>query len=83
MVETNLGEDLHLTEIRIQPGMIGKTLMELALPKRYGVMVAGIRRGTPARVVPPSPNDPLQPEDHLIIVSSESAIPKLTRGFQS
>lgn len=83
VVETNLGEDLHLTEIRIQPGMIGKTLMELALPKRYGVMVAGIRRGTPARVVPPSPNDPLQPEDHLIIVSSESAIPKLTKGFQS
>lgn len=83
VVDTNLGEDLHLTEIRIQPGMIGKTLMELALPKRYGVMVVGIRRGTPARVLQPSPNDPLLAEDHLIIVSNESAIPKLTKVFQS
>jgi trk system potassium uptake protein TrkA len=83
VVDTNLGEDLHLTEIRIQPGMINKTLIELALPKRYGVMVVGIRRGSPSRVLQPSPNDPLQAEDHLIIVSSESAIPKLTKGFQS
>ena len=83
VVDTNLGEDLHLTEIRIQPGMIGKTLMELALPKRYGVMVVGIRRGTPTRVLQPSANDPLLAEDHLIIVSNESAIPKLTKVFQS
>jgi trk system potassium uptake protein TrkA len=83
VVDTNLGEDLHLTEIRIQPGMINKTLIELALPKRYGVMVVGIRRGSPSRVLQPSPNDPLEAEDHLIIVSSESAIPKLTKGFQS
>lgn len=83
VVDTNLGEDLHLTEIRIQPGMIGRTLMELALPKQYGVMVVGIRRGTPPRVLQPSPNDPLLAEDHLIIVSNESAIPKLTKVFQS
>lgn len=83
VVETNLGEDLHLTEIRIQPGMIGKTLKELALPKRYGVMVVGIRRGVPTRVLQPSPDDPLLAEDNLIIVSSEAAIPKLTKGFQS
>jgi trk system potassium uptake protein TrkA len=83
VVDTNLGEDLHLTEIRIQPGMIGKTLLELALPKRFGVMVVGIRRGDPAKVLQPSPHDSLQAEDNLIIVSSESAIPKLTKGFQS
>lgn len=83
VVDTNLGEDLHLTEIRIQPGMIGKSLMELALPKRFGVMVVGIRRGSPARVLQPSPSEPLQANDNLIIVSSEEAIPKLTKGFQS
>ena len=83
IVDTNLGEDLHLTEIRIQPGMIGKTLMELALPKRFGVMVVGIRRGEPAKVIQPSPNDYLQAEDNLIIVSSELAIPKLIKNFQS
>ncbi len=83
VVDTSIGEDLHLTEIRVQPGMIGRTLMELALPKQYGVMVAGIRRGMPSRVLHPSPTDPLQADDHLIIVSNEAAIPKLTRGFQS
>lgn len=82
VVDTNLGEDLHLTEIRIQPGMVGKSLMELALPKRFGVMVVGIRRGVPARVLQPSANEPLLAEDNLIIVSAESAIPKLTKGFQ-
>lgn len=83
VVDTNLGEDLHLTEIRIQPGMIGKTLMELALPKRFGVMVVGIRRGDPERVLQPSPHDSLKAEDNLIIVSAESAIPKLTKVFHS
>lgn len=83
IVDTNLGEDLHLTEIRIQPGMIGKTLMELALPKRFGVMVVGIRRGSPPKVLQPSPSEPLEANDNLIIVSSETAIPKLTKGFQS
>lgn len=83
VVDTNLGEDLHLTEIRIQPGMIGKTLMELSLPKRFGVMVVGIRRGDPERVLQPSPHDSLKAEDNLIIVSAESAIPKLTKVFHS
>lgn len=83
VVDTNLGEDLLLTEIKIQPGMIGKSLMELALPKHYGVMVVGIRRGSPPRVLQPSPNQPLQANDNLLIVCNELAIPKLTKGFQS
>ncbi|HAS81462.1 MAG TPA: TrkA family potassium uptake protein, partial [Verrucomicrobia bacterium] len=80
VVETSIGEDLHLTEIRVQPGMIGRTLMDLALPKQYGVMVAGIRRGIQGRVLQPSPTDPLLADDQLIIVSNEAAIPKLTKG---
>ncbi|WP_028579111.1 potassium channel family protein [Desulfogranum japonicum] len=83
IVDTNLGDDLHLTEILIQPGMIGKSLMELALPKRYGIMVVGIRRGTSKRVLQPSPDDPLQKDDSLIIASNEAAIPLLTKGFES
>ena len=83
VVDTILGEDLHLTEIRILPGMVGKTLLHLALPKRYGVMVVGIRRGSPARVVQPSADESLQADDHLIIVSCESAIAKLTKEFES
>lgn len=80
IAETNLGEDLQLTEIHIQPSMIGKNLIDLALPKRFGVMVVGIRRGSASKILQPSPSDPLQADDNLIIVSNETAIPKLTKG---
>lgn len=80
IVDTPLGGDLHLAEISVQPGMVGKSLKELALPKRFGVMVAAIRRGNPSRILQPSPDDPLQPGDNLVIVSSENAIPKLIEG---
>lgn len=75
-----LGEELQLTEIKVHPSMIGKSLMELALPKRFGVMVVAVRRGSPSRVVQPSPSEPLQEDDNLVIVSKESAIPKLIKG---
>lgn len=75
-----LGEDLHLTELSIPPAMVGRSLVELALPKRFGVMVVAIRRGAPTRVLQPSPHEPLEADDRLIIVSSEAAIHKLTGG---
>lgn len=73
-----LGDNLHLTEISINPSTVGKTLVELALPKRFGVMVVAVRRGSPSLILQPRPNDPLQENDNLIIVSSEAAVPKLT-----
>ncbi|MFZ5765460.1 MAG: potassium channel family protein [Thermodesulfobacteriota bacterium] len=73
-----LSDDLHLTEISVLPAMVGKTLVDLSLPKRFGIMVVAIRRGTPRRVLQPSPHDPLQENDNLIIVSSESALAALT-----
>jgi trk system potassium uptake protein TrkA len=76
-----LGDDLHLTELAVHASMVGKTLVELALPKRFGVMVVAIRRGVPSKVLQPAPHDPLQAEDRLIIVSSETAIPKLAGGI--
>jgi len=75
------GDDLHLTEIKILPTMIGKTLIELELPRRFGVMVVAIRRGSPGRILQPTPNSPLQEGDNLVIVSNEAAIPRLTEEF--
>ena len=80
IADTNIGEDLHLTEICTQPSMVGKTLIELALPKKFGVMVVGIRLGASGKVIQPSPNKPLKAEDNLIIVSNETAIPMLSKG---
>ncbi len=75
------GDDLHITEMKIPPSMIGKTLMELALPKRFGVMVVAIRRGATGKILQPSPNAPFQEGDNLVIVSHESAISKLSGEF--
>ena len=80
IADTSIGDDLQLTEINIQPAMIGKSLIDLALPKRFGVMVVAIRRGAPIRILQPSPGDPLQADDNLIIVCSEAAIPKLIKA---
>ena len=69
--------ELNLTEIKIQPFMIGKTLLDLALPKKYGIIVAAIRRdGSLKR---PDPAEQLKEDDMLLIVSDENAIEKLSR----
>lgn len=78
--QTTLGDDLQLNEIRVQPGMVGKSLVDLALPKRFGVMVAAISRSQDGRLVQPSPGEALKEGDHLVIVSEESAIPNLLKG---
>ncbi|MBN1970826.1 MAG: TrkA family potassium uptake protein [Candidatus Delongbacteria bacterium] len=79
IVETALGEDLQLTEISIQPKMIGKTLIELALPKKYGIMVVGIRDTETGKIAQPKADEPLDKNINLIIVSNEHAIPKLLK----
>lgn len=79
VVDTNLGEDLHLTEIRIQPEMVGKSLIDLALPKRFGIMVVGIRRGEAGKILQPTASEFLQADDSLVIVSNEAAISKLMK----
>ena len=80
IAQTPIGDDLHITEIRVQSTMVGKNLIELALPKRFGVMVAAIRRGKPGRLIQPSASEPLQEGDNLIIVSTEAIISKLMEG---
>ena len=78
--DTALGTDLQLTEICIQPSMAGKTLIELQLPKKFGVIVAAIRRGKTGRVALPIPDEPLSRDDKLLIVCGENALPKLVKG---
>ena len=83
VVDTDLGDDCLLTEIRVQPGMVGKNLIELELPKRFEVMVAGIRSAEdPSKIIHPNPSLPLRANDRLIIVSNERAIAELQKNFR-
>jgi trk system potassium uptake protein TrkA len=77
VVDTSLGEDLNLTEIRVMPEMVGKNLIELALPKNFGIMVAGIRQN--GHIISVDPSRPLLESDRLIIVSSDAALSKLNK----
>ena len=79
IADTHLGEDLQLTEILVQSWMVGKNLIELALPKQFSVMVVGVRKKGSQKLLPPSPETPLDADDTIVIASSESAIQKLMK----
>lgn len=76
IVDNSDSRDLSLTEIRLPKTMVGKNLIELALPKKYGIIVAALRRD--GKLVRPDPQQPLQQDDMLLIVSDEQAIAKLS-----
>lgn len=77
MIADYSARELDLTEIKLPEFMIGKTLDQLALPKKYGIIVAAVRHeGVLNR---PAPEKPLEENDMLLIVSDESAIAKLSK----
>lgn len=80
IVDTNLWNELNLAEIRVQPFMVGKSLIELALPKLYGVFVVGIRNLEDPRIKQPLPNQALRADETLLIVSKEEALPQILKG---
>ncbi len=80
IADSVFGSDLQLTEIAVQPSMVGRSLVELALPKRFGVLVAAIRRGEGGKLSQPSPTEQLKEGDNLVIVSSETALTNLMKG---
>lgn len=77
IAENDLSSELTLTEIKLPSSMAGKNLIQLALPRKYGIIVAAVRRaGVLSR---PDPEEPFAEGDMLLIVSDENAIAKLSR----
>ena len=62
-------------EIKPRKFMIGKNLIELSLPKKYGIIVAAVRRD--GKLCLPDPELPVKPEDGLFIVGDDKNIDKL------
>jgi len=69
--------ELQLNEINIQPFMVGKNLIELALPNKYGIIVAALKRK--GKVVRPLAHDPLLEGDKLMLVCSDEAITNMLK----
>lgn len=74
--ELPLGEDLLITELRPPTAMIGHTLRDLELPRRYGITVVAVRRAG-STVLLPKATDPLDEEDILVVVSKSGAVERM------
>lgn len=70
-----LGDDLVITEMNAPTSFVGRSLHELQLPKRFQVTVVAIRRNRAGRgvLVLPTPAEPLEAGDILVIVSPPSS----------
>ncbi|MEZ5066767.1 MAG: TrkA family potassium uptake protein [bacterium] len=72
-----LGPDLFVTELHAPASLVGKTLADLSLPKKFGVTVVAIRTGGGDVVAVPDPLAPIGPSDVIILVGKEGAVSRL------
>jgi trk system potassium uptake protein len=79
-----LGDDLSVTEVQVPAEFAGRNLIELQLPRRFGVMVVAVRRVVDGKGVAllPNPNDPLRADDILVVVSTPAATERMVSRTQ-
>jgi len=70
----HLGSDLVISEVRAPSAFIGRTLGELALPRRFGVTVIALRRGDQAAITTPDPKTQIAEHDVMVLVANERAV---------
>ena len=73
-----LSQDIGLVEMGITSFMIGHTLPELDIRKKYNVNIVAVKRDKNV-IAPPNPNNPLQDEDMLIVIGRNEDITKLSQ----
>jgi trk system potassium uptake protein len=79
--EVPLGEDLLITEIEVPQTCIGRTLEELALPRKHAMTVIAIRSRATQAVTLPESKQRLERGDILIVVGRPGTVDKfLDRG---
>ncbi len=73
--------DVSIVEASSTPGMHGYTLRDMDLRAKYDINVVAIRRDTNDVVVAPSPDDPIEKGDILVILGSNEAVRKWQRSL--
>ena len=71
----NTSDELDLLEIPVQPFMKDKTLVELKLPDRFKVIVAGIIKDN--KLSRPIPQEKLKEGDRLLVTGNSEDIEKM------
>jgi trk system potassium uptake protein TrkA len=75
--EIRLGKDLSITELKVPRAFVGRNLIDLQLPSRYGITVIALRREEIDNVIIPKPTEPLVNGDILVVVAKPHAITQL------
>jgi trk system potassium uptake protein TrkA len=76
MGEYPLSEGLTITELEAPRMFVGRSLLELELPRRHGITVVAIQRDGET-LTAPDPRAPLREGDLLVVVSHTGAVTKL------
>ena len=76
--EIPLGKDLTITELRAPKSFVGRSLMDLALPRRYGITVVAVRRAGVDDVFLPEPKEPIGAGDILVVVAKRGSLAALS-----
>ena len=71
----NTSEELDLLEVPVQPFMVDKSLVELRLPDRYKVLVAGVIKDN--KLTRPIPQEKLQEGYRLLLTGNSDDIEKI------
>lgn len=80
--EIHLGHDLVLSDLRPPRALIGRSLAELALPKRYGVTVVATRRGDQGPVEMPDGSRIVAKDDLLVVVAKAGAVDRMMESLE-
>jgi trk system potassium uptake protein TrkA len=75
--EIQLGKDLSITELRAPRSFVGRNLIDLELPRRYGVTVIAVRREATDEVIVPKPAEPIVDGDILVVVAKPDSITRM------
>ena len=71
----NTSEELDLLEVPVQSFMIDKTLVELKLPDRYKIIVAGVIKDN--KLMRPMPKEKLHEGDRLLLTGNSDDIERM------
>ena len=76
-----LNDDLSLMEINVGSSIVGKSLVEIDVRKKFGVNVVGIKHKDGSIEINMDPNEPLGAEDVLVVVGAKESVLKLESGL--
>lgn len=79
--ELPLGHGLYLVEAEVPPQLTGRTLSELALPRRFSVNVVMVRRRDTPDPVLPKADTVLHPGDQLVVVGGRDGLDAFIRRY--